>query len=169
MLPSLAVLLDHGDEGLDVVGAALEVDVARVHDQERRLVVVEEEVVVRARERVEPRRVEAALEVPSSSSHPSEEDVRPRLQIDDEVGPDDARPEQLVDALVEAELLRRERQGREDPVAREEVVGDRGLAEEVLLEQGLLLLEPREQEEELRLERVLLPVRVEPPEKRGLL
>src|SRR5216683_294060 len=79
------------------------------------------------------------------------------------------RTEVLVDALVEGELVRIQGDRGEDPVLGEQVVGDGHAAEQVLLEQVLLLLEAREQEEELGLEGILLPVLVEAREEGVLL
>src|SRR5512138_1687543 len=45
MLPALSVLPDHGEERLDVLRAPLEIEVARVDDEERGVVVVEEELI----------------------------------------------------------------------------------------------------------------------------
>src|SRR5207302_8294805 len=57
----------------------------------------------------------------------------------------------------------------EDPVLGEQVIADRDLREQVLLEQFLLLSEPGEEEEELRLEGELVAVLVEAGEERVLL
>src|SRR6266508_1143543 len=80
VLRTLAMLPDDGEERLDVLRAALEIHVADVHDEEGGLVVVEEEVVVRLSERLEPRAVDRALVVPAAMSHASEQHVRARLQ-----------------------------------------------------------------------------------------
>src|SRR5205085_11247458 len=62
-----------------------------------------------------------------------------------------------------------ERDRGEDPVLGEEVVADRHLVEEILLEQLLLLPEAAEQEEELGLEGELVAVLVEAGEEGVLL
>ena len=120
-----------------------------------------EEVVVRPRQLRQVLGVELPLEVPPALADPGQEHVEPRLQVDDEVRLHHPRAEMLVDALVEGQLVRVERDRGEDPVFGEEVVAHGGLREQVLLEQLLLLLEPVEQEEELRLEGVLVAVLVE--------
>ena len=59
------------------------------------------------------------------------------------------RPEHLVDALVQRQLVGVQSNRSEDPVLGEQVIADRDLREQVLLEQFLLLSEPGEEEEEL--------------------
>ncbi len=90
-----------------------------------------------------------------------EEDLDPSLEIDDQVGLGDPRRDGVVDPLVERQLGPLEGEGGEDAVLGEEVVAEGHLREEVLLHQLLLLLEPREEEEDLGLEGVGVPVRVE--------
>src|SRR5437588_8610185 len=160
---------DGADQVVQVLLALREVDVAGVDDQERRLVPAVEEVVVGARELGEVLDIEAALELAAALLDAREQDVEPGLQVDDQVRLEDPRPEMLVDALVEGQLVGVERDRREDPVLREQVVRDGHAVEQVLLEQVLLLLEAGEQEEELCLERVLLAVLVEAREERVLL
>src|SRR6266849_5858628 len=160
---------DGADKVVQVLLALGEVDVAGVDHQEWRLVPAVEEVVVGARELAQVVGVEAALELAPALLDPREQHVQARLQVDDQVRLEDPRPEVLVDALVKGQLVRIEGDRGEDPVLGEQVVGDGHAAEQVLLEQVLLLLEAREQEEELGLEGVLLPVLVEACEERVLL
>src|SRR5438552_172594 len=160
---------DGTDQVVQVLLALREVDVARVDDEQRSFVPAVEEIVVGARQLGQVVGVEPALELPSALLDAPEQDVEAGLQVDDQVGLQDAGPEVLVDALVEAELVRVERDRGEDPVLGEQVVRDGHAVEEILLEQVLLLLEAREQEEELGLEGVLLPVLVEAREERVLL
>src|SRR6266849_2031784 len=145
---------DGADQVVQVLLALGEVDVAGVDHQERRLVPAVEEVVVGARQLGQVVGVEAALELAPALLDAREQHVQARLQVDDQVRPQDPRPQVLVDALVEGQLVRIEGDRGEDPVLREQV---------------LLLLEAREQEEELGLEGILLPVLVEAREEGVLL
>src|SRR5512140_1530136 len=63
VLGPFSMAADDGEQRLHVLGVALEVDVARVHHEERGLLVVEEEVVVGAGEALDPGRVRVALEL----------------------------------------------------------------------------------------------------------
>src|SRR5260370_35693490 len=56
-------------------------------------------------------------------------------------------------------------QASENPVLGEEVVAHHDRAKEIRLKQLLLLSKARQQEEQLRLERVLLSIRIEPGQK----
>src|SRR6185295_571973 len=159
---------DRPDQLLEVLLALHEVDVAGVDHQERRLVVPMEEVVVRPRQLRQVLRVELPCELPAALADAGQQDVLAGLQVDDEVRLHHPRAEVLVDALVEGELVRVQRDGGEDAVFREQVVADRHLREQILLEELLLLAEPAEQEEELRLEGVLAAVLVEARQKRIL-
>ena len=76
------------------------------------------------------------------------------------------RPKEMVELPVEGQLVRVEVDLGEDVVLGEEVVGDQALAEELLLRQLLLLAVAGQQEEQLRLEGVLVGLVVEPAQKR---
>src|SRR5207248_11191083 len=112
-------------------------------DQERRLVPAMKEVVVGTRQLGQIVDVELALEFASALLDAREQYLEARLQEDDQIRPQHARAEMVVHTLVERELVRVERDRREDPVFREQVVGDGHAVEQVLLEQVLLLLETR--------------------------
>ncbi len=91
------------------------------------------------------------------------------LQVDHQVGLEDALLEDGGELVVERQLVLGEVEVREDAVLGEQVVGDHEPAEEVVLEQVLLLPETREQEEDLRLEGEARPVPVELREERIVL
>src|SRR4030095_16671626 len=77
---------DLPDEVVEILRALHEVDVRRVHDEERRLRVVEEEVVVRAFDLGEVLLGEAALLRAPARADPLHEDLGRGLEVDDEVG-----------------------------------------------------------------------------------
>src|SRR5688572_5980344 len=148
--------------GLDV----LEVDLAHVRNEQRRLRVMEEELVERGGELLEIARAQVRLGLASALANAIEEHFGARLEVDDEVRLRQLRVEQRVDAVVEAELLLVERDRREDAVLREQVIRDDARVEEVALLQPHLLLVTREQIEELSLECVRALVLVEAREER---
>ena len=138
-------------------------------DEERRGVVVEEEVLVGLVELLEVLGI--GLErrrLPDRRGRlrsATEQHVGRRLQIDDEIGWRYVAGQQIVEPLVDEELVVVQVQIREDLVAVEEVVGDRELAEEVRLPQRRLLAMAIEQVKELRLKRGARTIGVEVGEK----
>src|SRR5262245_12466388 len=152
VLRPLAHAPDLPDEVVEVVRALHEVDVGRVHDEERGLRVEEEEVVVRAVDLGEVLLGEPALLRAPARADPLHEDLGGSLEVDHEVGPGHALREQRVELLVDEKLAVLEVQVGEHLALVEDVVGDRGLREEAALRELLLLAVAREQEEELDLE-----------------
>src|SRR5436309_5053816 len=157
--------LSHGPDLLDQVGeiAAVldEIDVRAVDHQERGLRVPVKVVPERLRQPLQVLRGDAALEVPVALAEPAQQHLRSSLEVDDEVRPREPLIEQLEDLLVEVELLRVEGDAGEDAVLGEQVVRKHALGEEVALAEVQLLAVALEEEEELRLERVLAGVLVE--------
>src|SRR3989440_6720942 len=82
---------DGAEQVVEVLLALGEIDVAGVDDEERRLVPAVEEVVVGARQLGQVLGVEAALELPAALLDAREQDLQPRLQVDDQVRLEDAR------------------------------------------------------------------------------
>src|SRR5205823_14585906 len=165
--------LSHAPDLLDQVGqiAAVldEVDVRAVDHEKRGLRVMVEEVPKCLREPAEILRRDGALVVPLAFPEVPLQHLRSGLEVDDEVRPRELPVEELVDLLVQAELIRVERDLREDGIPGEHVVRHRPLREQVELLDRVLLAVALEQEEQLGLERMLLRVLVELPEKRVLL
>src|SRR6185312_6325400 len=103
--------------------------------------------------------------VRAAAVHAAEEHVGRRLQVHDEIRRGDVVEQQIVQALVDKELVVVEIQIREDLVLVEEVIADRGLAEEIGLPQRDLLAVTIQQIEQLRLQRRAGTIGVEVGEK----
>src|SRR5216110_460448 len=135
--------LSHAPDLLDQVGqiAAVldEVDVGAVDHEKRGLRVVVEEVAKRLREPAQVLRRDATLVVPVALPEVTQQHLRSGLEVDDEVRPRELPVEELVDLLVQAELVRVERDLREDGIPGEHVVRHRPLREQVELLDRVLL------------------------------
>ena len=100
------------------------------------------------------------------------ERLGPRLQVDHQVRHRRLRPQAVEDLLVERELVVVQREPREQRVLVQKEVADQRLREQVALGEVAQLVDPLEQEEELRRQRVAPAVPVEALEEgvlRGLL
>src|SRR4030095_10392814 len=100
----LAHLPDHRDEVVQVGGVVHEVDVAGVDHQQRRLRVVEEEVVVGPGKGLEVVGVEVALVVPAAALDALEEHLQPALEEDHQVRLRHPGTERVVNPVVEGQL-----------------------------------------------------------------
>src|SRR5438552_1791922 len=157
------------DEQLEVAVLAHEVEPFRIHDQHGAPVEMIEKTVVALREQGEILAGDEPLEFYPAPAHPLVQDLRLRLEVDDEIGFRSLRLERLVYLLIEVQLLARERQPREQRVLLEEKIADGEAREEIHLRELAQLAYPLEKEEQLRRQREAGHVLVEARQERILL
>src|SRR5262249_41868969 len=142
-----------------------EIDLRAVHHEKWGLRIMMKEGTERLRQALQVLRGDAALEVPVALADAADEDVGPRLEVDDQVRPGHLGVEELENLPVERELVRSEGDPGEDAVLGEEVVGHGASRTDALRRQLLLLAVALEREEQLGLEGMALGVLVELPQK----
>src|SRR2546421_2717174 len=135
------------DEQLEVAILAHEVELFRIHDQHGAPAEMIEKTVVAVREQGEILIGDRPLEFYPAPAHPLVQDLRLRLQVDDEIGFRRLRLERVVDLLIEVQLLPRERQPREERGLLEEEMADGEPGEEIHLRELAQLAYPLEEEE----------------------
>src|SRR6267378_18910 len=109
-----------------------------------------EKTVVAVREQGEILTGDRPLEFYPAPAHPLVQNLRLRLQVDDEIGFRSLRLQRVVYLLIQMQLLPRERQPREQRVLLEEKIADGEPGEEVHLRELAQLADPLEKEEQLR-------------------
>src|SRR5256885_17234489 len=119
------------DEELEVAILAHEVELFRIHDQHGAPVEMIEKTVVAVREQGEILAGDKPLEFYPAPAHPLVQDLRLRLEVDDEIGFRSLRLQRVVYLLIEVQLLARERQPREQRVLLEEKIADGEAREEI--------------------------------------
>src|ERR1700693_1415158 len=166
VLNALLRLLLLRDEGVEIGGPVDEVDLVGVHDEEGRLFVMVEVIVVGLDQLRDVFGRDSLLDRPRGFLDPLHAGLERPLEVDHEVRPGNGLREERVEAVVDHELGVVQVQARENLVLGEVVVGHDERREEIDLGEIALLLVPRQEKEELRLERgALLPL-VEIGEKR---
>src|SRR5882762_10026719 len=128
-----------------------------------------EKTVVAVREQGEILTGDRPLEFYPAPAHPLVQNLRLRLQVDDEIGFRSLRLQRVVYLLIQMQLLPRERQPREQRVLLEEKIADGEPGEEVHLRELAQLADPLEKEEQLRRQGEARPVLVEARQERILL
>src|SRR5437773_7795615 len=128
-----------------------------------------EKTVVAVSEQGEILAGDGPLEFYSAPAHPLVQDLRLRLEVDDQIGFRRLRLERVVDLLIQVQLLPREGEPREQRVLLEEEIADREPREEIHLLELPQLAYPMEKEEQLRRQREAGHVLVEARQERILL
>src|SRR5690606_7351876 len=159
LLEQLRVILLIGDE----------IRLRRIHDQERRRIVLVEKARIRFLKPLEIAALDLLLVTQTPPLDTLEEHIDRRLQIDHHVGHGRVDREPCIHLLVQGVLLVVEREPREQPILVDEVVRHSDRVEQVVLADVLQLPCALKQEEELRLQRGRARVLVEPLEKRVFL
>src|SRR5258708_8646803 len=157
------------DEQVEVAILAHEVELFRIHDQDGAPVEMIEKAVVAVREQGEILIGDRPLEFYPAPAHPLVQDLRLRLEVDDEIGFRSGGLERVVKLLIQVQLFAREREGREQRVLLEEKIADREPGEEVHLRELAQLAYPLEKEEQLRRQREAGHILVEARQERILL
>src|SRR5258706_9255145 len=157
------------DEQVEVAILAHEVELFGIHDQDRAPVEMIEKTVVAVREQGEILSGDGPLEFYPAPAHPLVQDLRLRLEVDDQIGFRSLRLERVVYLLIQVQLLPRERQPREQRVLLEEKIADGEPGEEIHLRELAQLPYPLEEEEQLRRQREAGHVLVEARQERILL
>src|SRR5262249_44108489 len=157
---------DFLDQVGEVAAVLHEVDVRAVDHEKWGVRIVMKEGPEGLRQALQVLRGDAALEVAVPFTNSPQEDVRPGLEVDDQVGPWDLGMEKVEDLPVERQLVWVEGDPGEDAVLGEEVVAHpAGGIDAVLLELALLAV-ALEGEEELGLEGMSFWVFVELAQER---
>ena len=120
----MAGFIDGFEEVGAIAGVADKIDVARIHDEERGFIVMMEEIGISRANLFEVIDVEHFFEIATALFDLREQDIEPRLQIDDEIRAGDFGLKQGIDALVERQFVGVERQPREDAIFGEKIIGD---------------------------------------------
>src|ERR1051326_2149773 len=154
------------DELVEMLRRVNEIDPVRIHHQQRRLFVPVKVMRVRLAELLQIRRRDRLFVGAPALLDALQECIKIRLEIDHEVRPRHLIEEEVVQPVVDHQLGVIERQMREDLRLRERIVGEDQLGEEIALRDVALLIEPREQEKQLRPERGAAFVFVEVVEER---
>src|SRR5467141_4292262 len=157
------------DEQVEVAVLAHEVELFRIHDQDGAPVEMIEKTVVAVREQGEILTADGPLEFYPAPAHPLVQNLRLRLQVDDEIGFRSLRLQRVVYLLIQMQLLPRERQPREQRVLLEEKIADGEPGEEVHLRELAQLADPLEKEEQLRRQGETRHIVVEARQERILL
>src|SRR5258708_36358111 len=137
-----AIRSDAIDEQLEVASLAHEVELFRIHDQHGAPVEMIEKTVVAVREQGEILTGDGPLEFCPAPAHPLVQELRLRLEVDDQIGFRSLRLERVVNLLIQVQLFARERQAREQRVLLEEKIADRDPGEEVHLRELAQLAYP---------------------------
>src|SRR4029450_9224092 len=138
-----------------------EVDLRAVDHEQRGLRIVMKEGPERFRQALQVLRGDAAFEVTISLADPAHQDVGPRLEVDDQIGPGNLRVEELEYLAVEGELVVAEGDAGEDAVLGEEIVRDRSARSHAPRAAPELVPGALEGEEKLGLQRMSLGIAVE--------
>src|SRR5436309_10218712 len=93
------------DEQLEVAILAHEVELFRIHDQDRAPVEMIEKTVVAVREQGEILTGDGPLEFYPATAHPLVQDLRLRLEVDDEIRSRSLRLQRVVYLLIQMQLL----------------------------------------------------------------
>src|SRR5262249_14428408 len=136
--------------------ARLGIELGGLDHEQRRRVVVEEEMMVRLVQlaqvlRIRLERVRFGISPPRATA--PQQYVGGRLQVEHEIWCRDVAREELVQRLVDVQLIVVEVQKREDLVLVEQIVADGDLTEQIGLTERRLLSMAREQIKELSLQR----------------
>src|SRR6266568_7546746 len=105
----------------------------------------------------------------AAAAQPLVQDLRLRLEVDDEIGSRSLRLQRVVDLLIQMQLFARERQAREQRILLDEKIADREPGEQVHLRELAQLAYPLEKEEQLRRQREAGHILVEARQERILL
>src|SRR5713101_76705 len=157
------------DEQVEVAILPHEVELFGIHDQDGAPVEMVEKTVVAVCEQGEILTGDRPLEFYPAPAHPLVQDLRLRLEVDDEIGFWSLRLEGVVYLLIQMQLFARERQAREQRVLLEEKIADGEPGEEIHLRELPQLPNPLEKEEQLRRQREAGHVLVEARQERILL
>src|SRR5712671_4738677 len=157
------------DEQVEVAILAHEVELFGIHDQDGAPVEMVEKTVVAVCEQGEILTGDRPLEFYPAPAHPLVQDLRLRLEVDDQIGFRRLRLERVVYLLIQMQLLPREREPREQRILLEEEIADREPGEEIHLRELPQLAYPLEKEEQLRRQREAGHVLVEARQERILL
>src|SRR5258707_13568448 len=157
------------DEQVEVVVLAHEIEPLGVHDQHGTCGVMVEETAVAVGEQGEIFPGDRPLEFYAAPAHAFVQDLRLRLEVDDQIGLRGLGLERVVYLLIQMQLFARERQAREQRVLLEEKIADGEPGEEVHLSELPQLAYPLEKEEKLRRKREAGPVLVEARQERVLI
>src|SRR5262245_47149063 len=153
-----------------IVGFAVDrVNGRGVDDQQRRRIEIVEEASVRVSETFEIVRLDQLLVRNAATRHALQQNLRRRLQINDQIRCRRIQLERVRDLVVETELVGIEIELGEEPVFLQQEVGYTNRREHVALPNLLDLARALKQEEQLRRQRRLPPVAIEPLEERVLL
>src|SRR5712691_676736 len=141
------------DEQVEVAILAHEVELFGIHDQDGTPAEVIEKTVVTIRKQGEILPGDRPLEFYRAPAHPLVQDIRLRLEVDDEIGFRSLRPERVVYLLIQVQLVARQRQPREQRVLLQEKIADGEPGEDIHLRELPQLPYPLEKEEQLRRQR----------------
>jgi hypothetical protein len=144
-----------------VLAARREIEAIRIDDEQRRVLVMEEEMIEGIVQAAQILLRDPLLEASPAPADPLEERAGRGLEINDEIGIHDLPLELIEQPVVQHELVVLENDVGEDAVLGEEIVGDDELGEEVALRDFALLPEPVQKEEQLRLEGVRVSIVIE--------
>ena len=112
-----------------IAGIADKINVARIYDEERRFVIVMEEIGIGRADLFQVVGVKHFFKIATALFDLREQDIKPCLQVNDEVRAGDLGLEQRIDALIERQFIGIERQPREDAIFGEKIIGDSDLIE----------------------------------------
>src|SRR5258708_28744464 len=136
------------DEQAEVVVLAHEIEPLGVHDQHGTRAVMVEETAVAVGEQGEIFPGYRPLEFYPAPAHPLVQDLRLRLEVDDEIGFGSLRLERGLYLLIQIQLFGPERQAREQRVLLEAEIGDRAPGEKAHLREPPQLDYPLDKEEQ---------------------
>src|SRR6266699_2982801 len=157
------------DEQVEVAILAHEVELFGIHDQDGAPGEMIEKMVVAVREQGEILPGDRPLEFYAATAHAFIKRAGVGLQVDDEVGPGGLGTERIENLLVQVQLVRRERQAREQRVFFQEKIADSEPGEEVHLGELPQLADPLEKKKQLGRQSEAGHVLVEARQKRILL
>jgi hypothetical protein len=138
-----------------------EIQLIRVDNQERRLAIAEEVVIIGLVQAFYVLGQKCALIIPPPTPNPLQKNSGAGLEEDDEVRNRGSCAKEQVDLFVETELIFIQVEVGEDPILGEEIIAEGELTEEVVLGKAELLTVAVEEEEELGLKGVTTDIPVE--------
>ena len=121
--------IDGFEQTCAIAGIADKINVARIYDEERRFVIVMEEIGIGRADLFQVVGVKHFFKIATALFDLREQDIEPCLQVNDEVRAGDLGLEQRIDALIERQFIGIERQSREDAIFGEKIIGDSDLIE----------------------------------------
>src|SRR3990172_8806541 len=165
-MPAAADAHDVGEQHAKILVPVHEVDLGRVHHQQRRRRVMVKELGITVNERLQIRSIDPPFIRNAATANPLKQHIHRRLQINYAVGGRQLADGLLVHLLIQSQLIGIEVGEREQSILLDQKVTDKTAAEQLALLQFLNLPRALKQKKQLRRQRELFARLIKALEKR---